>query len=193
MSYPHADPRRFEGLLSHIEYYLGPVTHGEGPDVAGGNRGFSIGFHAHPEYQMISAVTTGVRFQQVSAELPQEFVLSALPDHEKEAAYLVHVVAERVVQSGQGHEYGGGYVNAEPLVPGTNIEVLLAFQHPFADEGFDLYYDRGEPALRFVTLIPATRPEFDWLRDHDDDAEALLDLWESRETDLLDVHRPSAV
>ena len=195
VSNPHTQPGRYEGLLSHTERYLGPVTHGQGPNGADGrNRGFAIGFHAHPEYPMVSAATTGVRFQHVSALLPEEFVISALPGQEDEAGYLLHVVADRVVRGGTGYEYGGGYVNAEPLIPGTGIEFLLASPHPFVDDGFDVYCDdQGEPALQFITLIPATRAEFDFVRERDNDADELLRLWESRDTDLLDIYRNSAV
>ncbi|GLY81616.1 suppressor of fused domain protein [Actinoallomurus iriomotensis] len=192
MSYPHADPRRYEGLLAHAERHLGPVVRGEGPTIDGRNRGFSIGFHEHPSYAMVSVATTGVRFQKVTGPCPGEFVVSARPGQEQEAAYLLHVVADRAVRSGKGYEYGGGYVNAEPLIPGTAIEFLLASPHPYVDEAFDLFYDDDELALRYITLIPATRAEFELVREHGDD-EALRDLWESRATDLLDVYRTSAV
>ncbi|RSN34585.1 hypothetical protein DL990_13120 [Amycolatopsis sp. WAC 01416] len=195
MSFPHADPKRYEGLRSHVERHLGPVTHGQSsqrPD--GRNRGFALGFHTHPRQRMVSAVTTGVRFQQVDASLPQEFVVSAVPEHEDEAGYLAHVIASEAIERQRGYAYGGGYVNAEPLIPGTGIAFLLAAPHPFADEEFDLYHDdRSEPALRFVTLLPCTLGEFEFVREHDDEPAALYDVWESRETDILDLYRASAV
>lgn len=142
---------------------------------------------------MVSAATTGVRFQDVSAPLPQEYVVSAQPDQSDEAGYLVHVGASQVVQTGRGYIYGQGYLNAEPLIPGTNIEFLLAWPHPFLDKDFDTYRDDGgDPALQFITLIPATRAEFEHIRDHDSPI-ALLELWESRDTSLLDLHRASAI
>jgi hypothetical protein len=83
---------------------------------------------------------------------------------------------------------------AEPLIPDTGIEFLLASPHPFVEDGFDLYHDdQGEAALQFITLIPATRAEFEFLGEHENDADALLELWESRDTDLLDIYRASAV
>lgn len=143
---------------------------------------------------MLSAVTSGVRFQQVTALLPEEFVVSALPDQEFEASYLVHVVAERAISNGQGYEYGGGYVNAEPLIPGTSIEFLLAWPHAFVDEEFDVYRDDdGTAALQYITLIPATRAEFELVHEHNDDPQQLVELWESRDTNLLDLYRTSAI
>lgn len=192
MSYPHVDPRRYEKLLAHAERHLGPVVSGEGATIDGRNRGFGIGFHEHPEYDMVSLATTGVRFQKITGPCPEEFVISALPGQEQEAAYLLHVVADRAVSSGKGFEYGGGYVNAEPLIPGTGIEFLLASLHPYVAD-FDLFYDdQGELALRYITMIPATRAEFELVREHGDD-EVLRDLWESRGTELLDIYRPSAI
>ncbi|UOX90919.1 suppressor of fused domain protein [Amycolatopsis sp. FBCC-B4732] len=195
MSYPHADPSRFDGLLPHVEHHLGPVTHGQGAQLpGGGNRGFAIGFHGHPTVRMISAATTGVRFQRVAAPLPQEYVVSALPDHEDEAGYLAHVIAREAIERQRGYAYGSGYVNAEPLIPGTGIAFLLAAPHPFADAEFDVYRDdQGEPALQLVTLLPCTRAEFEYVHAHDDDPDVLFDRWRDRDTDILDLYRKSAV
>ncbi|WP_040791553.1 suppressor of fused domain protein [Nocardia paucivorans] len=188
-----ADPNRYAGLLAHTEHYLGSVTPDAEPKTGGRNRGFTIGFHTHPRFGMVSAVTTGVRFRNLTTDLPQEFVVSALPEQRDEAAYLLHVVADRVVVGGRGYEYGGGYINIEPLIPGSGIEFLLAWTHPYTDDGFDLYRDEhDEPALRYITLIPATRAEFEFARDRDDPL-PLLELWESHETLLLDIYRPSAI
>ncbi|MGK3208465.1 hypothetical protein ABFJ78_45575 [Amycolatopsis sp. MEPSY49] len=135
-----------------------------------------------------------MRFQQIDASLPQEFVVSAVPEHVDEAGYLAHVIAGEAIGRRRGYAYGGGYVNAEPLIPGTGIAFLLAAPHPFAGEEFDLYRDdRGEPALRFITLLPCTLDEFTFVREHDGDPAALFDVWESRETDILDLYRESAV
>ncbi|GLZ10674.1 hypothetical protein Acsp04_09090 [Actinomadura sp. NBRC 104425] len=195
MSYPYTDPDRYEGLLAHMQRHLGRVVSAQGPVMGDGrNRGFAIGFHAHPEMAMVSAASTGVRFQKVTATLPEEFVVSALPGQEDEAGYLLHVAAERVIGSGRGYEFGGGYVNSEPLIPGSRIEFLLAAGHPCTGDGFNVFHDRqGRPALQVITLIPATRAEFELVREHGGDSGKLLEVWRSRNTDLLDVYRESAV
>ncbi|MBC6456574.1 suppressor of fused domain protein [Actinomadura sp. HBU206391] len=187
------DPRRFEGLLDHTERHLGRLRHAEPPDAIGGrNRGFAIAFYDHPDLDMVSAATNGVRFQRITALFPQEYVCSARPGQETEAGYLLHVVADRVVQSGEGHEYEGGYLNAEPLIPDTQICGLFAEPHPYADEEFNLFRDdQGEIAVEFITLVPVTRAEFEFLREHGD--EEMFEVWSERETDLLDIYRASAV
>lgn len=194
MSDPHTDPDRYEGLLEHVERHLGQVLYGQPPDaVDGRNRGFAIGFHAHPERDLVSAATTGVRFQRVAARMPEEFVLSALTGQEGEAGYLVHVVADRVVRSGRGMEYGGGYLNAEPLIPGSQISGLVAASHPFAGSQFDLFLDgAGQPVLQFISLIPITRPEYDFMQS----GRTLRDLsrlFVAADVDPMDVYRPSAL
>lgn len=142
---------------------------------------------------MVSAATTGVRFQRVEAVLPVECVVSALPEQEDEAAYLVHVGAARVIENGRGYAYGQGYLNAEPLIPGTGIEFLLAWTHLATGPEFDVFHDEyGDPALRFVTFVPATRAEYEqvWAQRGPD---ALFRLWETQGTNLFDLYRPCAV
>jgi len=57
---------------------------------------------------------------------------------------------------------------------------------PFAGDGFDVFRDQqGRPALRVITLIPATRAEFEPVRGQGD-GRALLGVWRSQGTDLLD-------
>ncbi|MFI0354225.1 suppressor of fused domain protein [Actinomadura sp. 9N407] len=184
----------YEGLLDHAERYLGAVTHGEPPDVGGYNRGFAIGFHRHPEHDMVSAASTGLRFQDLDFQLPEEVVCSARPGQEREAGYLVHVVAELALKDGKGHGHGGGYRNAEPLIPETQISSLAYSVHPQLPEEFNHYNDAdGAPVLRFVTLIPMTDPEFRFVLADNDGLQGLMEVWRTNRTDILDLYRRSAV
>ncbi|TDC57318.1 hypothetical protein E1281_05415 [Actinomadura sp. KC345] len=186
------DPSRFTGLAEHMERHLGEVTHAQPPDLGGRNRGFAIGFHRHPEREMVSAASTGVRFQEVEARMPEGFVCSALPDQDFDASYLVHVVADRVVQSGKGHEYGGGYLNDEPLIPDTEVVGLMALPHPYMPDDFHIFRDEaGASVLQVITLIPVTLLEYHFMREHD--LQALVAHWRDKDTDILDIHRPSAI
>ncbi|MCW2946281.1 MAG: Suppressor of fused protein [Actinoallomurus sp.] len=192
MSYPHKEPDRFDGLLEHVERYLGPARYTQPAEIEGRDRGFAVGIHDHPELSMVTAATTGARFQAIQSPLPLEFACSARPGQEDEAAYLVHVFADMAVENGSEVEYDDGFLNEEPLVPGTSIHGLLAAPHPRADEMFNLFRNaRGELQLQFITLVPITGPEAEYLRDHE--TGELFELWESRGTDLLDVYRASAV
>lgn len=192
MSYPYADPERFTELLAHVERYLGPVSHALPSDLDGRDRGFAIDIHHHPEFRMVTAATTGVRFQAIPTPLPVEFTCSARPDQEDEAAYLVGVFADRAVSTGAEVEYDDGYLNAEPLIPGSSVHGLLAAPHPYVDEMFNLFRnDAGELRLQFITLVPVTDGEAAFLREHD--TGDLFERWEDADTDLLDVYRDSAV
>lgn len=190
MTYPYADPERFTGLLEHVERHLGPVRAGRPAELGGRNRGFAIAVHAHADGNMVSAVTTGVRFHRVEGLAPPEFVCSALRGQEDEACYFAHLIADRVVRGGQGYDYGDVYVDAEPLIPGSLIQGLWAAPHPYLDEEFDFFHDgRGELALRFITLIPITLAESRLLAESEDELE---EIWEASDTNLLDLYRPSA-
>ncbi|RSN67340.1 suppressor of fused domain protein [Actinomadura sp. WAC 06369] len=184
----------YEGLFEHAERYLGPVTHAEPPDVLGFNRGFAIGYHRHPEFEMVSAATTGVRFQDLEFELPEEIVCSARPGQESEAGYLAHVAASNAVKSGRGHGYGGGYRNAEPLIPDTRISAFAHFLHPLLPKEFAYFRNAaGEAALRFVTVVPMTDAEFLFVRDEEEGFSGLMEVWRLNGTDILDLYRKSAV
>ncbi|GAA3955041.1 hypothetical protein GCM10023085_41890 [Actinomadura viridis] len=184
----------YEGLLGHAERYLGPVTHAEPPDVLGYNRGFAIGFHRHPEHRMVSAASTGLRFQDLEFQLPEEIVCSARPGQEQEAGHLVHFAATSALKNGKGHGYGGGYRNADPLIPETRISSLAYSAHPHLPEEFDHFRNAdGEAVLRFVTVVPMTDPEFRFVLDEKDGLHGLMEVWRLNGTDILDLHRKSAV
>lgn len=182
----------YEGLLDHVHRHLGPVSHAQQPDALGYNRGFAIGLHRHPEHEMVSAATTGVRFQEVAAELPAEFVCSARPGQETEAAFLLSTVADKVVQSGSGHNMGDGYRNEKPWIPGTQISSLVFGTHPYVADEFHAFRNtEGKVVLRLITLIPLTDPEF--LFALDKGYPDMVETWKDMGTDLLDLYRPSAV
>lgn len=194
MSFPAADPELFTGLFeTHVEPHLGAYVLGLPPDVMGYNRGFAVSVHRHSALGLVTAATTGVRFQKRTGDLPQEYSCSALPGQEQEAAYLVHVAADRAVRAGRSDDYGGGYLNAEPLIPDSRIAGLLMTRHPWVDSGFDLFHGgREAPVLRFVTVLPATRAEMDAVGGDADPAAALLRTAADRGIDLRDVYRDSA-
>lgn len=184
----------YEGLLEHVQHHLGPVTHAEPPDLLGYNRGFAIGFHRHPEHDMVSAASTGLRFQDLEFRIPEEIVCSARPGQEREAGYLVHVAATSALKSGRGHGHQGGYRNAEPLIPETEISSFAYSAHPHLPEEFDHFRDAGGAAvLRFVTVLPMTDAEFLFVLDEADGLHGLADVWRRSGTDILDLHRKSAV
>lgn len=178
---------RFDGLAEHLERYLGPARAGRAGD---GDIGVDV--HRHPDLPMITAATTGVRFRTLDTPLPIEFACSAHPGHEDDATHLAHLFADMAVQSGAEVEYDDGFINDEPLVPGTEISGLLAAPHPYADEMFNLFRTpTGELQLQFITLIPITAPEAAYLDDNE--TSDLFDRWQAEKTDLLDLHRASAV
>ena len=134
---------------------------------------------------MVSAVTDGL---PPSLAMPMELACSARPGQADEAVRLVAIFAELTERDGHGVEYDDGLLREDPLLPGTEIRGLFAAPHPYADEMFNLFRDSaGDLRLQFFTLVPITGLEGHYLRRHE--THELFELWESRETDLLDLHR----
>jgi hypothetical protein len=174
-------------VLDHVERYLGRTRRTREADL-----GFVIGIHDHPSLPMVTAVTDGMRSRTTQSPLPLEFACSARPGQEEEAARLVETFADLAVRGDAEVEYDDGFLVEEPLIPGTAVRGLLAAPHPYADEMFNLFRDgSGELRLQFVTLVPVTGPEGRHL--HDRETGELFELWESAGTDLLDLHRASAI
>jgi Suppressor of fused protein (SUFU) len=180
-------------VLGHVERYLGDRRHARPAATADGrDLGFAIAVHRRPSPPMTTAVTDGMRARTTRSPLPLEFACSVRPGQEEHAARLVETFAESAVRGDAEVEYDDGFLVEEPLIPGTAVRGLLAAPHPYADEMFNLFRDaEGGLGLQFVTLVPITGPEGRYLRDHD--TGELFELWESAGTDLLDLHRASAV
>jgi Suppressor of fused protein (SUFU) len=175
------------GVRDHVERYLGRTRRTRGTGL-----GFAISVHDHPSLPMVSAVTDGMRSRTTLSPLPLEFACSVRPGQEEDAARLVETFADLAARGNAEVEYDDGFLVEEPLIPGTAVRGLLAAPHPYADEMFNLFRDgSGELRLQFVTLVPVTAPEGRYLRDHE--TGELSELWESAGTDLLDLHRASAI
>lgn len=174
----------FEGLAEHLEEHLGRVR-----DSADAGE-FMV--EVREKDTMISAVTDGVRHRPIPSPLPLEFACSVRHGQAGEAALLVRAFADRVVRSLAEVEYDDGFAGADPLIPGSELRGLIAAPHPSADEMFNLFRNaEGELRLRFITLVPITGPEANYLQDHE--TAELFDLWNSEGVDLLDVYRTSVI
>lgn len=184
---------RFANFLPHLERYLGEAREFEEPTVLGRNRGYGLFFCYSPN-NLVSVVTNGLRFQQITAVLPQELVCTVHADQRKEAHLLVPLTAEIVMRRRAGLGLDEVIMSGDPgpVVPGTGIAGVVAGTHPYAEDGFDdLLNSAGGPELQLVTLLPATRAELVYAREKSVDD--LFIAWEDQATDLLDLHRPSAV
>ncbi|WP_253670085.1 suppressor of fused domain protein [Streptoalloteichus tenebrarius] len=181
-----------DALVEHIERHLGRIR-GDAPGGSvAGDHAYSLVIHDHPEYDMVSVVTNGLRLRRVDARYGEELVCSLQADQEPVARFLVDTLGAIVVDSGEGLEYGTVVQNDQPLVPGTLIQGVLATTHPFCDEEFNFYpAGTDEPQLQIITLVPITLAECGYA-EHEG-ADALREIWAAQETDLLDVHRASTV
>jgi Suppressor of fused protein (SUFU) len=185
-------PQRFADFLPHLQRYLGEPRELEEPTVLGRNRGYGLFFCYAPG--LLSLVTNGLRFQRITVVLRQELVCTVHAEQRKEAHLLMPLTAEIVMgrRAGLGLDEVILSADPRPVVPGTEIAGVVAGTHPYAADGFDaLLGSDGEPELQLITLLPATRAELTYARDNSVDD--LYAAWEDQATDLLDMHRPSAV
>jgi hypothetical protein len=183
---------KFSGFLDHIQRHLGRIRDGEPPTADGGNRGYALFFLLNETGDLVSVVTNGLRFQRVRAVLPQELVVTVQAQHERAAHYLAKITADQVIQTGVGLVYDQVVMADNPLIPGSQVQGVIASTHPYVDDDMEaMPGPDGEPELQLLTLIPVTGAEGQLARQQG--ADALYDRWEAQETNLLDISRPSAV
>ncbi|MEU8180826.1 suppressor of fused domain protein [Micromonospora sp. NPDC049044] len=184
---------RFADFLPHLERYLGEAREFEEPTALGRNRGYGLLFCYAPN-SLVSVVTNGLRFQRITAVLPQELVCTVHAEQRKEAHLLVPLTTAIVMgrRAGLGLDEVVMSADPGPVVPGTEIAGVVAGTHPYAADGFDALPDSdGKPELQLITLLPATHAELTYARNNSIDD--LYTVWENQTTDLLDLHRRSVV
>jgi hypothetical protein len=187
-----SSPGGYGRFLEHIEGKLGAIKHVEGPEVSGANRGYALIYTHLADPGVASVTTNGVRFQQITSMLPEEFTCSLQEDQEHIARYLVDTVAGLAISSGRGLEYEQVVKNEQPIIADSQMQGILASPSPFFGGEFDLYRDdNGQPVLQIITLIPVTAAEADFVEEAD--AEELYDIWRENRTNLLNVYRESAL
>jgi hypothetical protein len=180
------------GFLEHLKGSLGEITHVEGPEVSGNNRGYALVFTNLADPGVATVTTNGVRFQRLTAMLPEEFTCTLQEDQEHIARYLVDTVAGLAISSGRGLDYEQVVKNERPIIADTRMHGILATPSPFFGHAFDLYRDdKGEPAVQIITLVPVTAAEADFVEEAD--AEELYDIWRENRTNLLNVYRESVL
>ena len=182
----------FAGFLPQIVEHLGPVQWIEEATAHGPNRGFAVLYLNAPGSEVGSAVTNGLRFQNIKTVFPQELCCTLLTEQEESAHKIVVQVARMILEGGAGVTTGAIIPGDEPLAPGSAMVGVICADHPFADAEFDTVHDAdGKTEMQIITLIPATAAELALATDRG--TNALFDIWEQQETDLADLTRSSAV
>jgi hypothetical protein len=182
----------FAGFLPQIADHLGPVQWVEEATAHGGNRGFAVLYLRESGSEVGSAVTNGLRFQNIKVVFPQELCCTLLAEQEETAHKIVVRVAQMILEGGAGVTTGAAIPGREPLAPGSDMVGVICADHPFVDAQFDTVRDDdGKVEMQIITLIPASTAELALAAGQGMDA--LFDKWEQQETDLADLTRPSAV
>ncbi|MFF3948168.1 suppressor of fused domain protein [Streptomyces sp. NPDC001902] len=164
----------------------------EGPTAGGGNRGFGLFFCRSGDRDLVTAVTNGLRFRNLTAIMPLELACTLRLEQRAAARALTVLAAALALRTGEGPTFDQVVPAPEPLVPGTRIEGVMIAPHPYALDGFEsLVNADGRPELQLLTVVPVTADEIAYVGEHGPDA--LYEQWEEQETDLLDVTRTAAV
>ncbi|MEU4095053.1 suppressor of fused domain protein [Streptomyces sp. NPDC026673] len=183
---------KYAGFLDHIQACLGPIRDAEAPAADGAGRGFALLFCVSGDGDLVTAVTNGLRFQDITAIMPLELACTLRSDQRSAARALVALTATLAVRTGAGPAFDQIIPAPEPLIAGTEIEGVMIVPHPYLEDGFEsLVNAQGRTELHLLTVVPVTAAEIAYAQEHGPDA--LYEQWEEQETDLLDVTRASAV
>lgn len=177
------------GFLEHLDE-LGAISRVEGPESDDSNRGYALIHSIIADPGVATVTTNGLRFQRITALLPEEFTCSLQQNQEHFARYLVATLASLAISSGRGLEYDQVVKNDQPIIENTRMHGVLAVPSPYFGKKFDLYHEDTR-TIQIITLIPVTSAEADFAEEAD--AEELYDIWRENRTNLLDVHRASAL
>jgi hypothetical protein len=183
---------QFQGFEDHVTAYLGEVERVDPGESEDGDRGYDLLFCHHEELDMVSVVTSGLRYYELEGELPEELVCSVRSEQAELARYVVDTVAQMVLGEGTALDYGQLIPSAEPLLADVEIQGVITLAHPYAEDGFDLLAnDEDEVELQLISLVPVTKAEADEIEANG--VEAVDVRWQEDDTDLLDLSRPSAI
>lgn len=183
---------RFDGLAAHVVRHLGPAKRRWTPP---GEPGFGITLHYSEEQPLpvVSAVTTGLRYQPVNAPLPVELICTLETGQEAEALYLVNAAAQYLTGEASPLAVYDQMVGGEgPLIPDTAIHGLLFGVHPVFQDVSLFRGEDGEVALRFLTLLPLTQGDLRFLTEGDtgrDRQARLWQRWRAAKAEFWDAHR----
>ncbi|MDX3074718.1 suppressor of fused domain protein [Streptomyces sp. MI02-7b] len=141
---------------------------------------------------LVTAVTNGLRSQNLTAIMPLELACTLKSDQRSAARALAALTATLAIRMGVAPTFDQVIPAPEPLIPDTEIEGVIIVPHPYIEDGFEpLVNAEGRTELQLLTVVPVTAAEIAYLEELG--ADALYEQWEEQETDLLDVTRVSAV
>lgn len=181
---------RFIGLSENLERYAGRPTGAEPPNIRGDDRGYGLVFFHCEQYHLVTVISTGLRFQPLSAEPAQELACTVYKEQAEAARHLVDVTSELLVQHGTYLVPDQIVPNEQPLLPNTEFHGILASGHPLFPPEFTRFTDpEGAEQLQVYTLLPVTLGELNYILDHG--VTALRQQWARFEVDVFDLGRPS--
>ncbi|GAB3299005.1 suppressor of fused domain protein [Parasphingorhabdus pacifica] len=152
-------PAESSGILGHLEQHLGSVQKVESGKSEHGNRGYDLTFFHQDQPPISTVVTNGLRFQSITAVIPEELACTLWDGQEHIAHFLTDTTASMLLEMGRGLDFGMVVENDEPILQGTAICGVLAHPSPYFDSGFNVFPTSEEATLQIVSLLPVTSGE----------------------------------
>lgn len=163
-------------LLEHFQRHAGNYLGGEPAFRDGRFKGYFLGYFEKVDDEIITVISSGVRFAEDDVPFGEEVACSLLIPQAGCARFLVDITSEMILERRRGVEFDCVIDNQGELVEGSGKEGLLASAHPYFGEYFNAHYsENGSVALQVISVIPVTREEINFVAAHD--AEALYDVW----------------
>lgn len=182
--------QRFLGLAENLERHAGTPSEAVPPDVTGNDRGYGLVFFQLDEHHLTTVITSGLRYQAIGAQPPQEIACTVYREQAEAAKYLVEITADLVLANTTHLVPDQVIPNEQPLLANTELHGVLASGHPLFAPEFTRFTDAGgAEQLQVFTLLPVTLGEINYALDAGVDA--LRMQWSRFEVDVFDIGRPS--
>jgi suppressor of fused protein SUFU len=181
----------------HLERYLGQIRRGWSTDSAGQAIPFQVVEFEHGPFDQTAAFATlGLGRQPLHSRvsgrhIQHELVMAARLGGSN--SFLPGIVIDcglAVIASGTALLRGDVIGPRGPIAPGSEMEALYASNPVYFPDGFEVV-DDGNGTTVFVWLVPISRAEAEYVRQHG--WEAFEQLLDEKQPNLVDLGRRSIV
>ncbi|MBF6272887.1 ATP-dependent helicase [Nocardia nova] len=174
-------------LARHVQRYAGPVIdRTEVADLSGNTGGHSILVCNHASTDLLTLVTTGLRFILPAPDT--EVALSICADQTDLGRELLATVALSFIVRSAVPDLGDWVVSRESILDETWVRGVLVAHHPTFGPGFSTVRDAaGDPSINLWTLLPLVGTEAEQVTRFGPDV--LVEHWQRRYTKTADLTR----
>ncbi|MBY8863892.1 UvrD-helicase domain-containing protein [Nocardia sp. CA2R105] len=174
-------------LAAHVERYAGPVVDRISvPDLSGNTGGYSILVCNHRTTELLTLVTTGLRFALPAPDT--EVALSVSPEQGHLGRELLDTIAVSLLVDASAPELGDWFISRTSLLDSAEVRGVLLSHHPYFGSGFTNVRDTSSnPIINLWTLLPLIGTEAEQAKRFGSDV--LLEHWQRKWTNIADLTR----